>query len=321
MPSAISKALSGNLPGYEKNIEKVLSYLSVRAPGEVFAPRKLSDGLRVPIDELLTILREMNAWELVEERKVKVCLSSSCQANTLHCTGDEEWSCDLCEEVYEESSALAIQVFVLKENIDKIPTNGDKMFDQFMNDKIALIKKSGETFPNIKAMVEKNMIHIPTANIPVEDGDTIQRKLPTGIIEEYIVVDAGYTAAFMNFDAHYQVKVEKKTATQKRTVTNINNFHHVNVHPQGRITTGDDFSQNHQTYNSGEIFSQMLDVIQGLGPKSAEAGRAIQEMASAKDKASFGTAYQRLMGLVGSSVDIALKLMPLIEKAQRAMGG
>jgi|GEM_PF-5174959 len=321
MPSAISKALSDSLPGCTKSIERVLSYLSVRAPGEAFSPRKLSDGLRVPIDEVLTVFREMSVMKLVEEREIRVCSSDSCRENALAQTANEEWSCDLCDEVFRDSVAPAIPVFILNEIIEKVPTNGDKMFDQFMNDKVSLVKKSGEAFPDIKAMVDKNVIHIPNVNVPVEDGDTIQRKLPTGIVEEYIVVDPGYNAAFMNFEAHYQVKVTRKNAAQKRPVTNINNFHHVNVHPQGRITTGDDFSQNHQTYNSGEVFSEMLEVVQGLGEKRAEANKAIQEMAAAKDKPAFGAAYQRLMGLVGSSVDIAIKLMPLIDKAQKALGG
>ena len=65
-------------------------------------------------------------------------------------------------------------------------------FDSFMNDRVTLVKASGQRFENLSASVQSKMIFTQDATLPIEDGDTFERKLPSGIVEVFVVLDAGF---------------------------------------------------------------------------------------------------------------------------------
>lgn len=88
-------------------------------------------------------------------------------------------------------------------------------FTHFMNDEVTLIKKNGELFRNIRALVQTNTILIDDVSIPIEEEDQIKRILPNGLKEKYLVIDRGYKGPIGSFKAHYQVKVEKETKVKK----------------------------------------------------------------------------------------------------------
>lgn len=86
------------------------------------------------------------------------------------------------------------------------------MFDDLMNDTVSLIKTdgSGQRFDNIKASVQSSKIFIDGGNWPIEEGDEIERKLPNGTSEVFVVVDRGYYPETLGFPPHFQMKVKRK---------------------------------------------------------------------------------------------------------------
>jgi hypothetical protein len=80
-----------------------------------------------------------------------------------------------------------------------------------MNDTVRLIKADGRRFDNIQAHVQSNMIFTADAHIPIEEGDTFERDLQSGVTEKYRVTNAGFYAAGNGIPAHYQSRVEKIT--------------------------------------------------------------------------------------------------------------
>jgi len=64
--------------------------------------------------------------------------------------------------------------------------------------------------PEIAAFVQSEIIFINDASLPIEEGDEIERILPNGLIEIY-VVKIGVIS--QNPPHHYQVKAIKKTYT------------------------------------------------------------------------------------------------------------
>jgi len=46
-------------------------------------------------------------------------------------------------------------------------------------------------------------------NLPVEEGDVVERKLPNGMIETYAVEERGFRKGMHSIPDHYQMKVRK----------------------------------------------------------------------------------------------------------------
>ncbi len=94
-------------------------------------------------------------------------------------------------------------------------------FERMLNDIVSLIKSDGQRFDNVKALVDSKIIFISDSTLLIEEGDKITRELPNGLTETYIVLDRGYYSAHFGMAAHYQVKVEKETARNANSLTQV----------------------------------------------------------------------------------------------------
>jgi len=95
------------------------------------------------------------------------------------------------------------------------------IFRSISNDKVSLIKKSGEIITDIAASVQSDNIFIEGSSLPIEEGDTFSRVLPSGLTEKYIVIDSVFFESIHRVPAHYQVKVEKQTSIKKPATESI----------------------------------------------------------------------------------------------------
>lgn len=82
-------------------------------------------------------------------------------------------------------------------------------FDEMLNDRITIIRLSGETFENIPASVQKGKIFTNCADILIEAGDFIERRMSNGGIEQYIVKEPGFNEKFGSIPAGYQMTVSR----------------------------------------------------------------------------------------------------------------
>jgi hypothetical protein len=82
-------------------------------------------------------------------------------------------------------------------------------FSHLANDLITLIKIDGSKIENIKAHVQPKTIFIFDEKVPLEEGDKIYRKLPSNLIETFVVIDRGFYGEIAGMKAHYQAKVKK----------------------------------------------------------------------------------------------------------------
>src|SRR6266478_5957896 len=101
------------------------------------------------------------------------------------------------------------------------------MFEMFMNEKVTLRKKTGETY-EFRAMVQPTNIFTENTRLPVEEDDMIERKLPNGMTETYVVVERGFTVGLGGIPDHYQMKVRKGGSSSEsklpRPMTHIYNL-------------------------------------------------------------------------------------------------
>src|SRR5437667_8841633 len=81
-----------------------------------------------------------------------------------------------------------------------------------MKDKVTLVKQNGVRTENIKASVQREKIITFDSSINVEEGDYIERVLPTGRIERYLVIDTGYSPGLDQIPPSYHMRVRKETS-------------------------------------------------------------------------------------------------------------
>src|SRR5688572_12124082 len=94
-----------------------------------------------------------------------------------------------------------------------------KMFHGMPNEPVTLIKKNGQRFENLPAIVQSKIIFTEDPKIPIEDGDEFERRTPSGVVEVFTVEDAGFFPGMSGMAAHYQSKVRKNTASRRTAIS------------------------------------------------------------------------------------------------------
>lgn len=79
---------------------------------------------------------------------------------------------------------------------------------------ITLLKQDGRSLEGIKASVRGDKIIFNETDPPLEVGDSLVRKLPNGVCEEFLVLETGYQATTIGGrrrrGSHYHARVQKK---------------------------------------------------------------------------------------------------------------
>lgn len=113
------------------------------------------------------------------------------------------------------------------------------MLHHMLNDRVTLVKKDGTLHrENIPALVTKGRVQVHDTTIPIEIGDHLLRKLPNGLVEDYVVDDPVLQSGLGSIEAFYIVHVSRSgqpLAQPQAVIQNItNNFHgansRVNIH-------------------------------------------------------------------------------------------
>ena len=85
----------------------------------------------------------------------------------------------------------------------------DMSFKNTLNDRVRVMRFSGEEHADIPASVQKNKIFIQQSDILIETGDFVERKMSNGDIELYEVIDPGFHEGLGSIPAGYQMIVKK----------------------------------------------------------------------------------------------------------------
>jgi hypothetical protein len=211
---------------------------------------------------------------------------------------------------------LSFDSFILAQRIGwQLATGGLlSMLRNFMKDTIALVKPSGERIEGIRAAVTPDKIFIDDGELPLEEGDTLERLLPNNLVERYRVLDRGYFAKFRSQAAHYQAKVEKEStlppkAAGDATVYNVSGSNaRINVHST-------DSSINIVNIAPAGLFKQLASAIEA-GVQS-EADR--RELLARVDKLEEGSrsgrflsAYQQFIAVAADHMTIVAPFLPAL---------
>jgi len=191
-------------------------------------------------------------------------------------------------------------------------------FESFKNDRVTLIKKDGTRFENLPASVQSGLIFTYDPKIPIEDGDQFERKLPSGIVEVFTVVDAGFHPRFHSIPPNYQSKVRKNTAPPPpsprpvgvpQVVYNL-------IGPNARVNVqSSDSSTNVVNVESAALFDSLREEIENSSLDSTASRRLMQQvdsMESAVGTRMFAARYGEFVAAAADHMTVVAPFLPAL---------
>jgi len=189
-------------------------------------------------------------------------------------------------------------------------------FKNLMRDRVTLIKQDGRRFEGISASVQRDKIFTDDASIPIEEGDTFERTLPSGIVERYTVLDAGYHEGTGGIKSHYQSDVRKETKIERspqptQIVYNL-------IGPNARVNIQSvDASTNLVEIEPEDLFDKLRQTIQhAIADKSLSAtlSEKVGELEQTQGTTRFVEKYREFIALAADHVTLLAPFIPALSQ-------
>ena len=187
------------------------------------------------------------------------------------------------------------------------------MFADLLRDKVTFIKADGsQKQENIQAAVSQGKIILTDTSLQIEPGDHLLRALPNGLVEDYVVDDPNFNAAFHGIQAHFQVKVHRSGKAPASAQTIITHITGDNARVNLNST---DNSTNTAIRNSAEVFAQLAAAIKQGIQDTTERERvlaAVRAMEAEADKPTYKQRYNDFMATCGQYMTIIGPFVPAL---------
>ncbi len=187
-------------------------------------------------------------------------------------------------------------------------------FKNFLTDKIILVKKDGKIYENVDAGVQSKMILIVDTSLPIESGDKIKRRLPSGVEEIFVITDPGFQQAFRSIPAHYQIQYDregntKPTVDRGNVTYNFSGSHsRVNVNSLDQsINIGD----NHVATTLDQLRAILNDQIADAEERSRLLAK-VDELQQAHGTERFTEIYKEFMVMAANHMTVIAPLVPAL---------
>ena len=147
------------------------------------------------------------------------------------------------------------------------------MFEDALEDRLTLVKQDGSILrEGIPALVSSGKIQIHDATLPIEVGDHLLRNLPSGLVEDFVVVDPELHRGLGM--AIFIVKVRRSNSgplQRQAVVHNItNHFHGSNARANVNSTDNSVNSVNTATIEDLAAFATQVRAHVGLLPPTSQ---------------------------------------------------
>jgi hypothetical protein len=180
------------------------------------------------------------------------------------------------------------------------------------NDRVTVLKEDGRRW-EMWASVGPKLIVIDTQDTPIEEGDKVERKLRTGVIEVYRVLEAAYFDGPGGIPPHYQLHVEKETAIPRRGGSGGSTVYNI-TGPGARFNLNSiDSSTNVVNVARTELFDQLREAIKAGVADATEQSELLRRVAAleqAQTTAAYLQGYQQLIQHAANHMTILAPFLP-----------
>jgi hypothetical protein len=179
---------------------------------------------------------------------------------------------------------------------------------------VTLVKRNGQRYDNLRAAVQSKLILTENVEVPIEDGDVFERTLPSGILDAFEVIDAGFHQAFHGMPAHYQSKVEKRSARPKPSPGPQVVYNLTGANARVNIASNDS-STNVVNVESKVLFQNLRDAIEtSIADRdlSSKLVHQVDEMEGAAGTGGFAAKYKDFIGLAADHMSVFGPFLPAL---------
>lgn len=191
---------------------------------------------------------------------------------------------------------------------------------QLMRDVVAIIKQGGQRFDNVRASVQRGKVIIDRADIPVEEGDLIERTLPNGVVERFVVEDRGYMSGGMSFGAHYQMKVRRDSTQSDARPVGVTVYNVTGANARININSTDS-SSNVINIAADELFAKIRETIHAASmpaDRRDEALVAVAEMERTRGTSEYLTWYSKFVSALADHIALLGPFLPALTQFMSA---
>ncbi|MFZ5945060.1 MAG: hypothetical protein ACOYVD_13230 [Bacillota bacterium] len=186
------------------------------------------------------------------------------------------------------------------------------ILSNFPTEKVKLLKKNGEIYEGIEALIDSEKIFIDDATVPIEEEDIIERMLPTGSKEQFIVIDRGFYKGMHGIPDHYQIEVEKVSRYHKPARGSITQTYNIR-NESGKININS--TDNSVNFTLSENDEQLFETLKQLAASlenSDEIVSKIEEMRTTAGKPTFGQKYTAFIQSIANHMTIFAPFIPTL---------
>ena len=178
-------------------------------------------------------------------------------------------------------------------------------------EKVKIIKPDQCVIENVDALVQREKIFVDDGTLNIEEGDIIERTLPSGSKEKYLVEDRGFFREMNGIASHYQIKVKKQNPYSKSNSGRIVNNYNITNAEKVNINSTD----NSVNISANDI--AVMDTLRGIAKgldNEAEVISCINAMQENIGKKSFAEKYNNFIQSVANHMTIFGPLIPTLTK-------
>lgn len=185
------------------------------------------------------------------------------------------------------------------------------LLNSVAGDAVTLVKQDGTRTEGVKAVVQPSEITTFDTSLNVEEGDRIERRLPSGRVESYLILDTGFNPGHSSIPAFYHMRVRKESAIREESSSVVYNL----AGPNARVNVNSIHSSTNVTnVNSTELFVKMREVVaevQDLDQRRLLVER-IEAMERSQGSKDFAKRYREFIALAADYMSLLAPFMPAL---------
>ena len=185
------------------------------------------------------------------------------------------------------------------------------MLSAFPTENVKIRKKDLTVIEDVKALVDKDTIFIDDGSLNIEEGDSIERVLPSGAKEQYLVVDRGFYRGTRGIPNHYQIRVEKQSGYVKLNSGTIINEYNITNADKVNIQSTDNSTTYQITANDISTLNTLRSLAKGLDEEDIIIS-AVDEMQESIGKKTFAEKYNAFIQSVANHMTIFAPFIPAL---------
>lgn len=183
---------------------------------------------------------------------------------------------------------------------------------KFPTEKVKIHKPNGEMLQNVEALIDSKKIYIENTKILINDEDIIERTLPNGSVERFVVMDRGFYKGMHGIPDHYQLKVEKESIYNKPEKSSSSHIYNIS-NESGRVNINStDNSKNYTLSTNDEQLFMTLKQLADSIENGDEVASLIEDMRNSVGEASYKEKYNDFIQSIANHMTIFAPFIPTL---------